>query len=305
MPGMGLDWASIGGQAISDVIGTGMGLLLEGHNDRRQLRQQQALLEQQYKIDNRMADQNFARQLQFWNATNYSAQVEQLKKAGLNPAILYSKGGPGGVTGQQAAHVGSASAPAGGMEIMQMMMNKANIDLIKAQTEKTKAETQNVPLTGQQIQATTSSLLQGIESEKSKQALTNVQTEIANLDKAFQEETFKNRASIINLSLSKLIEEVNIIENDRQISDATKADKIKLIAEEVKNLVQDRLHKQAQTAKTWKESSQIDSQIRLLDQQWDINKIDQEMAKDGFNPKAGNILKLFHNLLRGIASIFN
>ena len=38
--GLGMQAAS---QAASGLIGTGMGLLLEGHNDRRQLRQQEKL----------------------------------------------------------------------------------------------------------------------------------------------------------------------------------------------------------------------------------------------------------------------
>lgn len=286
------------------LIDTGMGLLLEGHNDRRQLRQQGKLNEQQYSIDNRMAEANYERSMRMWEDTNYGAQMEQLDKAGLNPALMYKSGGAGGTTAAPTGNVTASKAPAGGMEIMNMMATRAQIELIKAQTEKTKAETGNVPLTGKNIEAQTSSLLQGIESSKSQQALTNVQTEIAKIEKAYQEGTLENRKSIVNLSLSKLIEETRIMENDREISDQTKAEKIKMIGEQVKNVIQDNLYKQSQTAKTWKEKTQIESQIKLLDQQWDINKIDQEMANDGFNPKAGNLLKLFHNLLRGIGQMF-
>lgn len=263
MPGMGLDWASIGGQAISDVIGTGMGLLLEGHNDRRQLRQQQALLEQQYKIDNRMADQNFARQLQFWNATNYSAQVEQLKKAGLNPAMLYSKGGPGGVTGQQAAHVGSATAPAGGMEVMQMMMNKANIDLIRAQTEKTKAETTAVAPSIEKTKTETASITQGIENQKAVKELTDVQASIARVQDFVAGKTQNLQISYMMKIVAQAQETLDILENDAQISEQTVNEKMELIKMEVINAYLNALKTKQDTEKSKAEITNMQEQIKL------------------------------------------
>ena len=85
-------------QAASGLIGTGMGLLLEGHNDRRQLRQQEKLQNLEIKGSKELTDYNAAKQLEMWKATNYPAQVEQMKLAGLNPALAYGMGGGGGVT---------------------------------------------------------------------------------------------------------------------------------------------------------------------------------------------------------------
>ena len=94
-------------QAASGLIGTGMGLLLEGHNDRRQLRQQEKLQNLEIKGSKELTDYNAAKQLEMWKATNYPAQIEQMKLAGLNPALAYGMGGGGGVTGKQIgrAHV--------------------------------------------------------------------------------------------------------------------------------------------------------------------------------------------------------
>ena len=93
--GLGMQAAS---QAASGLIGTGMGLLLEGHNDRRQLRQQEKLQNLEIKGSKELTDYNAAKQLEMWKATNYPAQVEQMKLAGLNPALAYGMGGAGGVT---------------------------------------------------------------------------------------------------------------------------------------------------------------------------------------------------------------
>ena len=83
--GLGMQAAS---QAASGLIGTGMGLLLEGHNDRRQLRQQEKLQNLEIKCSKELTDYNAAKQLEMWKSTNYPALVEQMKLAGLNPTKL-------------------------------------------------------------------------------------------------------------------------------------------------------------------------------------------------------------------------
>ena len=45
-------------------------------------------------------------QLEMWEKTNYPAQVAQMRKAGLNPALMYGQAGAGGQLG--------GTAPSGG-----------------------------------------------------------------------------------------------------------------------------------------------------------------------------------------------
>ena len=77
-----------------------------------------------------------------WENTNYSTQVEQLKKAGLNPALLYGKGGGMGATtgsasaGNMQSHAGSDTDRMGitlqrvsqGMNMALLSSQKANMD---------------------------------------------------------------------------------------------------------------------------------------------------------------------------------
>ena len=59
-----------------------------------------------------MADYEQELGLKMWKDTNYPAQVEMMKEAGLNPAAVLSNGGGGsGATGASAAGVGGGGFP--------------------------------------------------------------------------------------------------------------------------------------------------------------------------------------------------
>lgn len=76
-------------------------------------------------------------QMDIWNRTNYSAQVEQMKKAGINPALLYGMSGGGGTTtGSPNGSVPSFEG-AHGMDIA----GATQLALVRAQTENIQADT--------------------------------------------------------------------------------------------------------------------------------------------------------------------
>lgn len=133
------------GQA-GQILGIG-----QRKQDERQIKQQGALNKQQMEANKIMLEEQRQKEMQMWHDTNYKAQVEEIEKAGLNPALLYGKGGGGGTTvggsgmgisGGQAANAAAtqqANTQSAGMA-MQLGMQAAQLELIKAQTEKTKAE---------------------------------------------------------------------------------------------------------------------------------------------------------------------
>ena len=128
--------------AASTLLGAGLGILTGGYNDRRQLEQQKKLMEMQSDYDEIASQRNLENQLKLWDATNYPAQVEQMKNAGLSVGLMYKGGGQ---SGQIAADNTNRQAPTaangGGMEIQQMMQLMLNNKLTEAQIENIKADT--------------------------------------------------------------------------------------------------------------------------------------------------------------------
>lgn len=198
-------------------------------NDDRQFRQQDRLMQQQLGYNEDFTKFNNAQQLQMWKDTNYPAQVEQLEKAGLNPGLLYSKGGGGGTTtGSGAATVNAPQAPHGGgenmgmaMSMMQMQNMKAQRELIEAEKNKVIAETPNVPLQGENIKADTASKLQGIENQKAQEILTTQQGRIAKAEADIKSATVEESINIITSQMLKANEEWHTAAANRYVSEQT------------------------------------------------------------------------------------
>lgn len=165
-----------------------------GNSEKKQIKQQSALQDLQLNGAKQMAQLNKENQMDIWNRTNYEAQMEHIKNAGLNPALLYGKSGGGGATtggntvamptGGTAAQVDPNAKQRNMMDAAMMM---ANLDLIKSQTKKNEAEANAT--TGYKAGEAT----QNIEESKSRQAFNEINTKYANeslewrLDKIAQE----------------------------------------------------------------------------------------------------------------------
>lgn len=82
-------------------------------------------------------------------ATQYQTAVEDMKAAGLNPALAYQQGGAGNVSGSTAQFqnpaAGAAESAASALQTFQAMrLNAAQIENINAQTDKTRQEEQMI-----------------------------------------------------------------------------------------------------------------------------------------------------------------
>lgn len=136
--------AIIGGlTTIGGWLGIG-----EGRQDRRQLEQQKKLNE----INKENLDYENAAKLKMWKDTNYGAQLEEAKKAGVSKAAAIGGSGTGTQAGSINGGGGSASDAASttnartaqasqGMQLAsQMALMKAQKDNIEADTANKKAE---------------------------------------------------------------------------------------------------------------------------------------------------------------------
>jgi hypothetical protein len=111
--------------------------MIGGHGqERRNYRNNRNLMELQHQNQMGLNRQGHDLQMDMWNKTNYGAQVEHMKNAGLNPALMYKGAGAGGTTGSQGG--GSASM---GSSQQGKVMDLSNA-LIGAQIKNTEMDTQ-------------------------------------------------------------------------------------------------------------------------------------------------------------------
>lgn len=129
--------------AIMGVIGAASALQ-SGSN--QSYNEEQAQL-RQAQINKEQAKYNQGLAMEYWDYTNWENQVDHLKKAGLNPALMYAKGGTGGQTGGgQAQGVGLSPSNQEAVKAQQMGMAlqlaqlKSQIEVNESVAKKNTAE---------------------------------------------------------------------------------------------------------------------------------------------------------------------
>lgn len=204
------------------ALGAVTGGITSGFNDIRQYNMQEDLTNLQKEA-----------QLDIWEKTNYPAQVEQLKKAGLNPALLYGKGGGGGAT---TGSISGGNAPQGGGELMKGMEVGLQSALQEAQIENLKADAEKKRVEATKIKGVeTENIGQDTKNKIAQEALTKTQNKIAELQRQYEEDTMSNRQGVAEQTFQKIAQEVNILRNNTDISGATKETQIQQIKQDLIN----------------------------------------------------------------------
>lgn len=195
-----------------------------------------------------LANQNAA-QLEMWEKTNYKAQREQLEKAGLNPGLLYGmSGGGGATTGSGSAMPDTTSGH--GMDIAgaaQLALIQAQKENIEANTKKTLTETNKIGgvdteltiVTIDQVRAGTDKARQEAKTEETKQALNGSMYELNKLEYDYNERTMDTRIEATTKATETIIQNLRVIKNAADISDATKNTQIRQIAANLANSLVD------------------------------------------------------------------
>lgn len=290
--------ANVGINAANSALGGVLGMAFAGANDRRQIKQQTKLQNLQIAGNKEMTDYQYAKQLQMWKDTNYSAQVAELKKAGLNEGLLYGMSGGGGTTtGSGGGNVtGATAGQGGGGEItagmgLQLGLQASQMKLMEAQARNLDADTKKKSGVETELgYANIDNIRQQTSNAKVQQLLDRTKLALDNLDLYIKDEGKEYSIIKIQQEASKLIEEVDALGRNNDINQQEFENLKKAIELDVANKAIDIEAKRAKinldqttiaeiTQSMWAQLQQLKMQGRSLDQK-DIDLlIDQERNK--------------------------
>lgn len=260
-------WATLGQQAASGAAQGGMdlgtqllgkmwGAGIDRRNWEKAWPQQQKMMRFQQELG-----------LDYWNKTNAEAQVQHLKKAGLNVGLMYGGSGPGGSTAQPNVPQGPATGMGlGGVR----MQTAAEINLMNAQAEKTKAETEklkgpdteNVVTGTGKLAAETENLR--IEGERKR-----YETELARIQANVAGATQEDAITQIRTATNKMIQEASSAASKAHVDLSTQEDVIKQI-----------------------KTNSVEQGLRILNQKKNLQMTEQQIKKianDVIMDKQGNM----------------
>lgn len=246
---MGLDVKQIGQTAVNTltggVVSGALGLLGNlfggGGPSKKELMEQAWQYEKegmalQYQYGQQAADNEYARNLRMWKATNYGAQTKEMEAAGLSKGLMYGGGG-----GQAASTAGGDGMQPSGPKMnpveaalqqqamgLQLKQIEAQNKLANAETAKTLAEANKiagVDTKGQELSNKWQEIENRIQLSKENIAESNVTEAAANAKKAVElwkqealntkylDETQEER-------VTKLIAEIALIQKEGAVQDS-------------------------------------------------------------------------------------
>lgn len=274
------------GGIAQGVIGQGMGLALGAYNDKRQLKQQEKLTAQQVKAQKEMGAYNKTLEKQMWDETNYGAQMEHIKKAGLNPALLYGTSGGGGVTtggGGGASVTGGVATQGGGGEAGMGMQLASQMALMNAQKENIEADTANK-------KAGTSATGTGEALTIEKIATEKLNQQFQEIENSIKGKTQEDVISTIAWGAQKMLYEQNIKGNESDISDETKEQEKEMIRSRATGMILENALKRSGIYKNETEIKAITEQIKIGWERLKVETAGQQVSSENADKMMKSIL---------------
>lgn len=257
---------------LSAGVGAGIGMLGMMEQNRRQNKQnafQKQLMNIQFKNQKTLDQLGFDNQLKMWEDTNYPAQMRMLKQAGLNPGLLYGMSGAGGSstgtqTGGQAAS-GNANSPMDINGAINAAKAAAEIDLMKAQANKTEKEANVVGETGvREAEARINKMISETTNENLKSELIKLQSQGQEIENTY-------KPYLLDAELNQYAANLNILQQQYELT-ADQYDSLVALAEAnaVGAVLNNELTK-SKTKLTDEQKREIENSIQQKWEQLDIN----------------------------------
>ena len=280
------------------------------NNSSEQMSNQKYLMELQHKYNEESATYAQGRAYDMWLKTNYPAQVEQMEKAGLNPALMYGMGTGGGGTVSGAQGQGTSQPTDRSIEMkmkgQEMGLQLANlasqIKLNESQANKNNAEAEKTAgIDTKLAENTIDNLISQTKNEKDrnvliwadkrlKEATTDMQEATAKLMSGQNEKINYEIKSMIK-GLEKMEKEIKGLSLDNELKEKTMKSKIEEAEMTVKALMnsilvgnsQIRLNNQnaeAITDKVMQDWQSVAQQWAKLQQSGQLIEIDRERMEN-------------------------
>jgi len=280
------------GAQVAGQIGNGIfGLATAGINDARQIRQQRRLNKENARYNKEMTTYNLEKQMEMWERTGYGATKDQMKRAGINPALLYGMSGGGGQsTNVDTSNQGASQAPAGGGEIGGMMgmgiqaaLAKSTIALNESQANKNNADAaatsgykqQEATQSINESKARIEGILQGVDNAKMEYEIKKLEITMKNIENYEKQASQEDRLEYIKWNAEKAGQEVKKILNENYITAKTIPERIKIVQEAAIGAV---LNNQATKVGMAVDQQKIKESVNEIMQKWDrLERTDQEI----------------------------
>lgn len=208
------------------MLGTLLGMGMQIAGTLRQEHQAKKNAKQQVKYQKELAEHQQKLAMENWENTNYAAQIEQMKKAGVSPGLIYGMSGGGATLG--ATGSSGAASKADTVQTPDFMgmgltaeLQKAQIENIKADTTSKEIDNTNKDEGGIDFQGKTTAIGEAtarIDKIKAETSNTELQTAIG----TYQKDVAENQAKISNATVEDAIQIVKH-QNDKLWGEAMSA----------------------------------------------------------------------------------
>lgn len=277
----GLTGAVTGG--VGSIISSGLGLLgslfkknNNGFKNQQKLMQQAWEYEKegmglQYNYGQQAADNEYARNLRMWKATNYSAQTKEMEAAGLSKGLMYGNGG-----GQAASTAGGNGMQPSGPKInpveaalqqqamgLQLKQIEAQNKLASAETAKTLAEANKIA---------------GVDTEGAE--LDNEWKKIENRIQLSRENIEASNVTAAEANAQKAVAEWNSAVIQAEIDADTKAVKTQIIIEQLTNMRKEGALMVANRELSEKQKEKVEKEIHYMFYELYTKRMSAEAAKE-------------------------
>lgn len=273
-----------------------MGGIFGLNNSSEQMSNQKYLMGLQHKYNEESADYAQGRAYDMWLKTNYPAQVEQMEKAGLNPALMYGMGVGGGGTISGAQGQGTSQPTDRSIEMkmrgQEMGLQLANlasqIKLNESQANKNNAEAEKTAGVDTKLaENTIENLISQTKNEKDKNVLIWADKRLKEATAEMQEASAKLASGqnekvgyeikLITKGLDKMEAEMKGLSLDNELKEKTMKSKIEEAEMSVKALMNSILVGNSQIRLNNQEAEAITDKVmqdwQRIAQQW--NKLQQ------------------------------